>query len=570
MKCVYKVLYNYIMRKILKMFTIFILVFVLLFATTIFACCVSNDQSSPKKPTEQKPTEQPSEEKLTSVVRFADIPQGVDRYNEAVVKVGQTELPMYNVKVNNTHSWQANDGSSRDNCGVGYFSLVGKVVVTINRAEMTSCVVRPLSSAVDVSCENGVATFTLTSSGNYSVEPNGDPTKALFLFVSDGNAEETAPQTANVIRFTKGLHTAQNNSLINSSNVVDLSSNTTVILDEGAVVRAKFNAYQKDNITICGRGVIDGSAFVRNVSSGQVTVPLDFNYCNNITFKDFSVLDPAGWCVNWYFCTNSKIDNIKIISSRANGDGISLQSCSYINVSSCFVRTWDDSLVVKNYPHWSNRSNQGATNNITFENITLWTDLAQSMEIGYETVGKKLCDVTFRNITVLHNFHKPVISIHNSNNADVKNVLYDGITVEDASMGCGDAGGNNQLIEIATEYSSTWSNVQATTELGSIDGVTIRNVTVLGGNAVIPIRVVGSVDPRSGYGSTEHTTTNVTLENIWLSGRKILKNYAYFTTNPYAQSTIKEGESAFVVPFVRSQSAETVAKYGDKLQVTVL
>ena len=342
------------------------------------------------------------------------------------------------------------------------------------------------------------------------------------------------------------------------------------ILDDGAVVRAKFNAYQKSNITICGRGVIDGSAFTRSVANNQVTVPLDFNYCNNVTFKDFSVLDPAGWCINWYFCTNSTIDGIKIISSRANGDGISLQSCTSIAVKGCFVRSWDDSIVIKNYPRWDNRNIQGATRDIIVDNLTLWTDLAQSMEIGYETVGKTMSDITFRNITVLHNFHKPVVSIHNSNNADVTNVLYDGVTVEDASMGRGDAGSNNQLVEIAVEYSPTWSNVQATTELGSISGVTVRNLTVVGGNAVIPLRVAGSVDVRSGYGNTIHLVKGVIFDNVWIGGRKMKSGYGYLAVNQYAEATVVEGESRYVVPFVCSQSDETLAEYGDKLQVVVL
>lgn len=559
------------MKKFLKSVIIFILIFALTFAACAFAACSTDSPTpTPKPDPDPKPDPSPSEDKLTSVVTFADIPQGVTRYAEATVEVGQTTLPMYNVKVNNVHSWQANDGSSRADSGVGYFSLVGKVTVKVRRADMTSCVVRPLSAEVSVSCEDGTATFTLTQAGNYSVEPNGDPTKALFLFVSDGNKGDDVPQTTNVIRFTKGLHTAANNTFINSSNVVDLPSDTTVILDDGAVVRAKFNAYQKSNITICGRGVIDGSAFTRSVANGQVTVPLDFNYCNNVAFSDFSVLDPAGWCVNWYFCTNSTIDGIKIISSRANGDGISLQSCTGITVKNSFVRSWDDSVVVKNYPRWDDRNNQGATRDITFDNVTLWTDLAQSMEIGYETVGKIMSDITFRNITVLHNFHKPVVSIHNSNNADVTNVLYDGVTVEDASMGRGDAGSNNQLVEIAVEYSPTWSNVQATTELGSINGVTVRNLTVLGGNAVIPLRVAGSVDNRSGYGNTTHFVKDVTFDNVWLNGRKMRSGYGYLDVNQYAEATITEGNAPFVVPFVRSQSDETLAAYGDELQINVL
>ena len=398
------------------------------------------------------------------------------------------------------------------------------------------------------------------------VEPNGDPKKAIFLFVSDYADKDIEEQNNKVIRFGKGLHTSENNPNI-VNNTVTLSSNTTVILEDGAVVRARFVANNASNITICGTGIIDGSTFIRNATTGQVTVPLDFNYCTNITFKDFSVHDPAGWCVNWYFCSDSKIENIKIISSRSNGDGISLQSCQRIDVSDCFVRSWDDSLVVKNYPQWSNRDVEGVTRDITFRNCTIWTDLAQSMEIGYETVGQVMENIKFEDITVLHNFHKPVISIHNGNNANIKNVTYNRITVEDASMGRGDAGANNQLIEISVAYSSTWSDSHKKTSLGSIDSVTISNVTVYSGNIILPIKIVGCRDMRSGYGASIHYVNNVLLNNIWANGKQIGGSYAYLTVNEYANATFNLGSGPIYAQFKFSQSDETLAQYTNFAQV---
>lgn len=56
------------------------------------------------------------------------------------------------------------------------------------------------------------------------------------------------------------------------------------------------------------------------------------------------------------------------------------------------------------------------------------------MEVGYETDGEYIRDITFENITVLHNFHKPVISIHNADDAKINGVTFRNITVEDAQM----------------------------------------------------------------------------------------------------------------------------------------
>lgn len=511
------------------------------------------------------PYDKPSTELINGEVILTPIPEGVTKYEGVEVFVEDSPLEFINVKVNNSHTWSANP-QNRSDSGVGYFSLKGKTTVTVKSESLESLIIRPLSAGVTPTVEKGKATFVIKSAGCYSLEPNGDPKKAFYLFVSD--IEEEVTYSGNIIRFEKGLHDSSNNSLI-KNNTVNLSSNTTVILDEGAVVRARFCANNASNINIVGNGIIDGSSFPRNAQTGEVTVPLDFNYCSDITFSDFSVLDPAGWCVNWYFCKDSRIDGIKIISSRSNGDGISLQSCNDTEVYNCFLRTWDDSLVVKNYPQYSDKSKEGSTKNIRFSNCTLWTDLAQSMEIGYETIGEVMEDIFFYNITVLHNFHKPILSIHNANNANIKNVTFDRITVEDASMGRGDAGSNNQLCEIAVEFSKTWSTNHKTTALGSIDGVTVKNVSVASGNIVLPLRVAGSVDSRAGYGYTTHTVSNVTFENIWINGKGIKEGYSYLSVNEYAEASILPPTNEIKAEFLFSQTAEAIANYANHAIVKV-
>lgn len=151
----------------------------------------------------------------------------------------------------------------------------------------------------------------------------------------------------------------------------------------------------------------------------------------NVSVSGIGILNPNAWCVELYSCDNVDISGIKIISARPNGDGISVQSCRNVTVRDSFIRTWDDSLVVKNY---SNRKGSDSAD-ILFDGCQLWTDLAQSMEIGYETnKGGKLRpaiqNVTFSNITVLHNFHKPVMSIHNADDAEVSGILFRDITVD--------------------------------------------------------------------------------------------------------------------------------------------
>ena len=177
-------------------------------------------------------------------------------------------------------------------------------------------------------------------------------------------------------------------------------------------------------------------------------------------------------------------------------------------VTNCFARTWDDSLVLKNY--------SGSTQGITFKNVQVWTDLAQSMEIGYETdkgltLDPEICDVLFEDITVLYNFHKPVISIHNSDDAFVHDIVYRNIVVENAFMQ-GDNGNNKELIEMTLQNSS-WSTVRD--EFGSIDGVLIDGLTV--------INTPDGKVPRSRMSGQDddHRITNVTLRSVTILGNPI-------------------------------------------------
>lgn len=143
--------------------------------------------------------------------------------------------------------------------------------------------------------------------------------------------------------------------------------------------------------------------------------------------------------MNIYNCDNVDLDNVKIFTAWPNGDGITVQSSRDVTVRNSFIRSWDDSLVVKNYA--SEKGSDLAR--VTFGNCQVWTDLEKSAEVGYETnKGCKpkatISDVAFRNITVLHNFHKPVMCIHNTDDCEVSGIRYQNIVVEEASMDKGE------------------------------------------------------------------------------------------------------------------------------------
>ena len=520
------------------------------------------------------PGKGPNNSDKENTVRAYDIPEGVNRYDGAEILIEGKQLPAYSVQVNTSQSWTGNGYQRKEN-GVCLFELDGtaKVVVKPETKINYSSVVRPLSANITpiANLEENTLTFTFKSAGEYVLEINGNAYDAIHFFVSalDERGENQYSGYRNVEIFSAGLHTAKNDSRINSSNQITLGSDTLVYLADGAVVRGRFYAQNASHIAIAGRGVIDGSTFERDAVKGTVTVPLEFNYCKNVVLNDFSVLDPAGWCVNFYFTEQSEINDIKIITSRSNGDGISLQSCKNVTIDGCFVRTWDDSLVVKNYPRWDNRNIHGATENITFKNCTLWTDLAQSMEVGYEAVGVTFNNVRFENITVLHAMHLAAMSIHNANNAEIKNVTFKDITIEDGRNAAENAG----LFDFRILYSSNWSDQHTSpTALGSVNKVTVENVNVLSARKFTGT-AGGCYDTRAGFES-EHYVENVTVKNVALAGARLTREDCRLTlTEKYLRSFEFIQEEDFSVTgakFVFTQTDEYLAAFKDHCRVEII
>ncbi len=404
------------------------------------------------------------------------------------------ETPVYETNDSNSHADSvATPNQSRT--PVVYFDFDGvvHVEVEVSKPEVTSVELRPYSANITPVLENGKISFTLDQPGDYSLVFNDSPERAMHFFTSYPETETYEEGSDDVVYYGPGEYDA---------GVIDLQSGQTLYLAGGAVVHGNIRVENKENVKILGRGIIDGSLYGGDSNNRVVRIPVDISQSKNVSLEGILILNPNGWCVQGYSSTDVTIKNIAIISSRANGDGITLQSCVNFDVSDAFVRSWDDSLVVKNYA--------GSTDNIVFHDIQIWTDLAQSMEIGFETnkgsiENAEIKNIVFRDITVLYNLHKPVMSIHNGDSCLVHDVLYENITVEHADMSAG-----SNLFEF-TVLESGWST---TPERGDIRDVKINGVNVL---STTHRQLSASV---SGFGK-DHTVENVSFGNVVICGEPV-------------------------------------------------
>lgn len=418
----------------------------------------------------------------------------------ASIQINGTELFVYETLVNHGRTFTFEAPNTK--AAVAYFDFEGEVLVEITVPEIvTSAIVRPLEYGIQTTFNGNKISFKLNYSSNYVIEYNGLTEKAIHLFANPIEENPIDPNNIpeDMIYLGPGVYKAD---------AIPLESGQTLYIAGGAVVYGQVRLEGVENVTIRGRGIIDGSVYPRTKAS-EYTVPLEFRNSSDIHIEGITVLNPAGWVLLTYFSEDILVDNIKIITARGNGDGISIQSSKNVLVKNSFVRSWDDALVVKNV-------NGGATDNIVFDSVSIWTDLAQSMEVGYETHGSTMTNITFKNITVLHNFHKPVMSIHNADDSDISNVTFQNITIEDARM-IGDNAletYDNFLIELSIRYNQEWSTSGGAR--GTIKDVLFDNIKVLDGNRDL-------VASLYGY-DAEHKVENITFNNVSLYDKVATKD----------------------------------------------
>ena len=368
---------------------------------------------------------------------------------------GEEITSLYETAVCHRRAWIRDPELATAAVGIAVSRGTARIEIEPLAQEAASAVVRPLSLGIRARAEGGRILFEAPSPSSLTVEFDGRYHRALHLFLNTPDEEKPDPAAAGVRYFGPGVH---------KDVIVEVGDGETVYLDDGCLLYGQIRSDGGRGFTIAGHGALCGSVYDR---WRDTVVPVDLSRCRDFSVRDITILDPAAWTFNLFDCEDGKVDRVRIVSARSNSDGLTFQTCRRIAARNCFVRSWDDCLVVKGY--------DGDVDDILFEDCVLWTDLAQSCEVGYETRADSMKNIRFRRITVLHNFHKPVMSVHNSDRAHIEDVLFEDITVEDAEMGEGD--GTPWLLELTTT-ASQWSR---TAERGTTDGVTVRRVRVLDG-----------------------------------------------------------------------------------------
>ncbi len=328
------------------------------------------------------------------------------------------------------------------------FSQEGSVQVCVKPDfDFEDVEIRPLSKNISYEIQNGEVVFTLPHPMYVTVEFSGRH-NALHIF-SDKKTEYKG--TGDVIYYGEGTHDVGQ---------IELKSNQTLFLDEGAVVYACITANDADNIRIIGNGILDNSKnvgeilFEVNAEGNDVAInnvkrqhTVQLEYCNNVEIDGITLRDSLVYNIRPMACNNLNIRNVKIIGNwRFNSDGIDMHNCIDVHIDNCFIRTFDDSICVKGFDCYyegtteeierqvyeamhKDGNNYENFKNVLIENCTIWNDWGKSLEIGAETRAEEICDVTFRNCDIIH-FTGIPLDCCNVDFADVHNITWENINIE--------------------------------------------------------------------------------------------------------------------------------------------
>ncbi len=371
------------------------------------------------------------------------------------------------------------------------FTMTEPVTLKIrSKKEIKSVVVRPLSRGIVPKLENGEILIHLKKPEKLSVEINGGTEDALLILAEKDDYRTFEPEQKDVIVFPAGVH---------KMDILTIEKDhTTFYLEEGAYVHGKLVLDHCDHVKVCGYGIISMEQYPYE-SRPVYARCVDAIGCKDVTIRDITIMDSNDWSLRINGCEDVQIDNVKIFGCRGNSDGIDICGSRRVCVKNSFTRVWDDSLVVK-------ALDTGDVEDITFQGCILWNDFARPMEVGVELRADHVRRVRFENIDVLHSpTGYPVMGIHHGDRALVSDICFENIRIEDAP--------GAQLFD-ARITPSYWNR---DTRMGRIEGITLKNITVLGQPG---LPVLMSDSRLQGY-SVEHDIRKVSFENIVICQKTI-------------------------------------------------
>jgi hypothetical protein len=411
-----------------------------------------------------------------------------------------------------------------------------EIVVTVSKTsphrDLKTALVRPSRHKIRPRVEGRTIAFRAPGGPcQLSVEPNGSAFAPLLVFVNRPEQDAPRPDDPEVTHyFGPGLHEV---------GMLTLKAGEKVYLAGGAVVHGQIACRKADEVRVFGRGILDAGRAPSKPSGGRKPPDKPIGrYANQLHLANgrgcrvegIILLDSPSWVLHLRNCRDAAVRNVKIISWRENGDGIDVVASQDVTVEDCFVRSWDDALVVKSYLYdpqtkrylwggskvnWKKiapRLRAPEVRNVAFRRCVIWLDRAHALEIGKETAARAISDIEFSDIDIIHGFHVAAMDIQSGDRAAIRGVRFRDIRLEDQR--------SRHLIQIS--YGPTMWNADPHlgTRLGVIRDVRFENIHVTGR---LPGSLIQNTAPPRLQAPPEAGAVidDIRIRNLTLDGRAI-------------------------------------------------
>jgi Glycosyl hydrolases family 28 len=399
------------------------------------------------------------------------------------------------------------------------FSFTGQVHVAVTPQKVFTHVdIRPKNRGVTFAVKNQTIHFDLDEPCQLSIELDGDIERPLFLFANPPEKKVPKPGVKRVHYFGPGR--------IHEAGEIVLKSDETLYIAGGAIVRGRVRADGAKNVSVRGRGILDGT------HRDYKTQMVKFSECTGVNLDGIVILNSYGWTVVPVKSDNVKISNVKIVGWRDNDDGVDIVGCRNLAIVNSFLRTKDDCIAIKASPGYFKGGESGLRNvqNVAVVNSVLWNaEWGNAMEIGFELQTASISGIIFKDCDIIHVERGGTFTIHNGDWATVENIRFEDIRVEDSrekliefriglSIYSGDCPREyhrqnpdrkrsplGQWMPVVDDELSTYA-----AKRGRIRNIHFKN-----------IEVTGEKPPTSfliGYDDGEHSVQNVTLEDLRING----------------------------------------------------
>jgi len=395
------------------------------------------------------------------------------------------------------------------------FDFGGSVeVLATTQDRVDSIDVRPERLGIQSTCEGHTVRFSLVEPCMLSVEVNGDISRPLYIFANPLTGDHPPDGEGSVRTFAPGR--------VHDVGEIVLHSGETLHIPGGAIVRGWISGENVSGARICGHGILDGSDPV------AVRAPLiSLRGCRDVQVSGIVTLNDQGWSVVPGGCEDIVFRDFKLIGWNDNSDGIDIVGSRRVRVKRCFLRNKDDCVVLK-----ATRQAVGLDiSDVEVSQTVLWNaEWGNALEIGFELRNQSVSNVVFRDCDVIHVERGAVFSIHNGDTADVHNILYENIRVEDArdklidlrvGMSIYSADCPHRFSRMNPERErgpwGQWIPPERGGEEGAERRGRIRDISFR------DIQVAGDVFPDSpvlGY-SEQAPVENVTVDNLCIHGTRI-------------------------------------------------